>query len=305
MRPSEFTATAIPPECIDLIRRWESLELIAYPDPTGIPSIGYGHTRGVTKADITNRRSITRQEAENLLLQDIEEAVSILRNSVAVDLNPYQLGALASFVYNVGGGRKASSGDPGKDGFVVLKNGSPSTLRRKVNAGDFAGAALEFHKWVHAGGKRLNGLVSRRAEEAALFCRDASGVPMTDHQPVPQSPPQPQTYPPSYPSQPYPPPYQPPPQPPYYPPYYPSNSQTPPLVDQPSGKPTRKWTMGAIGGGVAGALTFMVVVFWNTKFPEDQIPAEYVTAISSLFTYIGVLATQYMVRNRATDIPPN
>ena len=136
--PKDLNTELIPPECIDMIRQWESLELTAYPDPTGIPSIGYGHTRGVTKADIANRRTITAQEAERFLLEDLEEAVGILRNSVTVDLTPYQLGALASFVYNVGGGRKASPGDPGKDGFVTLKNGSPSTMRRKLNEGETA-----------------------------------------------------------------------------------------------------------------------------------------------------------------------
>ena len=154
MRPMDLRAEQIPPECLDMIRQWESLRLTAYPDPIGIPSIGYGHTKGVTRADIANKRTITLQEAERFLMEDLEDAVSILRNSVNVDLTPYQFGALASFVYNVGGGRKASSGDPGKDGFVTLKNGAPSTMRRKLNSGDYAGAALEFHKWVYAGGQR-------------------------------------------------------------------------------------------------------------------------------------------------------
>ena len=263
-----------------MIRQWESLKLTAYPDPTGIPSIGYGHTRGVTKADIASRRTITEQEAESLLLEDLEEAVSILRNSVTVDLNPYQFGALASFVYNVGGGRRASSGDPGKDGFVTLKNGAPSTMRRKLNEGDYAGAALEFNKWVYAGGKRLSGLVSRRAQEAAMFCREAVDMP------TPYQPPIASRNPPPGPS------------------HEPPRPTGTVLVDQPSSAPTRKWTYGAVGGGITGLISFVLVVFWNTKFPEDQIPAEYVAALPSAFTYVGVLATQYMTRNRATDIPP-
>lgn len=275
MHPRDIKAELIPAECIDMIRQWESLRLTAYPDPIGVPSIGYGHTRGVTKADITNRRTITLEEAEALLLEDLEDAVSILRNSVTVDLNPYQFGALVSFVYNVGGGRRSSSGDRGKDGFVTLKNGAPSTLRRKLNSGDYAGAALEFHKWVYAGGQRLNGLVSRRAQEAAMFCREVVDMPTPTHPPSPKPQPIPA----------------------------PSHGSTA-LVDQPSAAPTRKWTYGAVGGGVAGLLSFVLVVFWNSKFPNDQIPAEYVAALPSAFTYIGVLATQYMTRNRATDIPP-
>jgi lysozyme len=270
----DLKAETIPMECVDMIKQWESLRLTAYPDPIGVPSIGYGHTRGVSKTDIANRRTITREEAEALLLEDLEEAVSILRNSVTVDLTPYQFGALVSFVYNVGGGRKASPGDPGKDGFVTLKNGAPSTMRRKLNEGDYAGAALEFNKWVYAGGKRLNGLVSRRAQEAAMFCREGHEMPTQPHIPTPQPIPAA------------------------------SRPAVEVLVNQPSSAPTRKWTYGAVGGGLAGLFSFVLVVFWNTKFPEDQIPAEYVAALPSAFTYIGVLATQYMTKNRATDIPP-
>lgn len=278
MHPKALKVSDIPPECVDLIRKWESCQLAAYLDPIGIPSIGYGHTRGVSKADVVNRRTISPQDAERLLMEDLEDAVSILRNSVTVDLTPYQFGALVSFVYNVGGGRKASPGDPGKDGFVTLKNGAPSTMRRKLNSGDHDGAALEFHKWVYAGGQRLNGLVSRRAQEAALFCREVVDMPSPYPMPIPT--PQPTPAPPNGPTSP------------------------PVLVDQPSSAPTRKWTYGAVGGGLAGLASFMLVVFWNSKFPEDQIPAEYVAALPSAITYIGVLATQYMTRNRATDIPP-
>jgi lysozyme len=276
LRPMDLKAELIPAECVDMIRQWESLRLTAYPDPIGVPSIGYGHTRGVTKADITNRRTITLEEAESLLLEDLEDAVSILRNSVKVDLSPYQFGALVSFVYNVGGGRRAAAGDPGKDGFVVLKNGSPSTMRRKLNDGDYAGAALEFNKWVYAGGKRLNGLVSRRAQEAAMFCREGHEMtlPHQPHTPTPQPIPAP------------------------------AKPTVEVLVSQPSPAPTRKWTYGAAGGGLAWLFSFVLVVFWNTKFPEDQIPPEYVAALPSAFTYIGVLATQYITKNRATNIPP-
>jgi lysozyme len=59
---------------------------------------------------------------------------------------------LQSFVYNLGSGRLQSS-----------------TLRRKINRGDFEGAADEFPKWRRAGGKILKGLVLRRAAERKLF----------------------------------------------------------------------------------------------------------------------------------------
>ncbi|MDP2640772.1 MAG: glycoside hydrolase family protein, partial [Betaproteobacteria bacterium] len=44
-----------------------------------------------------------------------------------------------------------------------------STLLKKLNAGDYSGAAAEFPKWNKAGGKVLKGLVARRAAEAELF----------------------------------------------------------------------------------------------------------------------------------------
>ena len=69
-----------------------------------------------------------------------------------VPLNENQIDALTSFVYNVGQNAFANS-----------------TLLRKLNDGDFNGAADEFMKWIHAGGKVVQGLVNRRATEKELF----------------------------------------------------------------------------------------------------------------------------------------
>ena len=71
---------------------------------------------------------------------------------INVPLTENQFGALVSFTYNVGSG-----------------NLKASTLRQKLNRGDYAGAADEFPKWRRAGGKILRGLVRRRAAERALF----------------------------------------------------------------------------------------------------------------------------------------
>ncbi|MGK3626883.1 glycoside hydrolase family protein, partial [Acinetobacter sp. A11] len=43
------------------------------------------------------------------------------------------------------------------------------TLLKKLNSGDYKGAANQFDVWVNAGGKRLAGLVRRRALEKKLF----------------------------------------------------------------------------------------------------------------------------------------
>lgn len=76
---------------------------------------------------------------------------AVTRN-VTVQLNQDQFDALVSFTFNLGEG-----------------NLKQSTLLKKVNAGDFAGAAKEFPRWNKADGKVLAGLVRRRASEALLF----------------------------------------------------------------------------------------------------------------------------------------
>jgi GH24 family phage-related lysozyme (muramidase) len=94
-----------------------------------------------------------------------------------VPLKPWQFDALVSFCYNCGEGNLAKS-----------------TLLKKVNAGDFEGAALEFHKWNKGGGKVLPGLVRRRASESLLFQNitdaDYDGKPDKVIHPIPEPMPQ-------------------------------------------------------------------------------------------------------------------
>lgn len=138
------------PKGIALIKSAEGLRLEAYPDPgTGdVPwTIGYGSTSGVTRNMV-----ITKTQAEQMLAADLVRFERIVERLVRVPLNQGQFDALVSFTYNVGEG-----------------NFTESTLLRKLNAGDTAGAAEQFSRWVHAGGKVLPGLVTRRAAERALF----------------------------------------------------------------------------------------------------------------------------------------
>ena len=138
------------PKGIALIKSAEGLRLKAYPDPGtgGLPwTIGYGSTSGVTRNMV-----ITEAQAEQMLAADLVRFERIVERAVQVPLNQDQFDALVSFTYNVGEG-----------------NFTKSTLLRKLNAGDTAGAAEQFSRWVHAGGKVLSGLVKRRAAERALF----------------------------------------------------------------------------------------------------------------------------------------
>ncbi|WP_367396290.1 lysozyme [Pantoea sp. Ep11b] len=132
---------------INLIKRFEGLELKAYRDSVGILTIGYGHTHAVKAGDV-----ITGEQADAFLREDLQVAELTINSSVKVKLTQGQFDALASFVFNLGSGN-----------FVK------STLIRKLNAGDYASAADEFGKWVNAGGKKLPGLVKRRAAERGVF----------------------------------------------------------------------------------------------------------------------------------------
>ena len=132
---------------IALIQQFEGLRLKAYRDSTGLPTIGYGSTIGVQMGD-----EITKAQALELLEADIERHADGVREHVDVLLTQAQFDALVSFTFNLGVG--------------ALKK---STLLRKLNAGDFQGAADELLRWVYAGGKELRGLVRRREAERAMF----------------------------------------------------------------------------------------------------------------------------------------
>ena len=137
---------------IDLIKSFEGLELQAYIDAVGVPTIGYGHTKTVTKKDVSYRKKITEAQALELLRKDLEVFEEAVERLVVVQLTQNQFDALVSFTYNLGEG-----------------NLQKSTLLKKVNAFLFAQAAEEFAKWNKAGGKVLNGLTRRREAERKMF----------------------------------------------------------------------------------------------------------------------------------------
>lgn len=132
----------------EIIKQSEGLRLEAYLCPADVWTIGYGHTG----KDVVEGMKITGGEAEKLLEGDLEKFEKDILKMVKVGLTQNQFDALVSFTYNVGGG--------------ALKT---STLLKKLNAGDYMGAADEFLKWTKAGGKELPGLVKRRRTERALF----------------------------------------------------------------------------------------------------------------------------------------
>jgi lysozyme len=142
---------------VGLVKHFEGLFLMSYLCPAQVWTIGYGHT-GIKHNDGTVKRGmkITQEKAEGLLAMDLNTkyAPDVLK-AVKVKLEQHQFDALVAFHFNTGALNR-------------------STLLRKLNAGDFSGAAEEFGKWTKARDKSgklvvLNGLVRRRKAERHLF----------------------------------------------------------------------------------------------------------------------------------------
>jgi lysozyme len=134
--------------CFALIRKSEGLRLKAYRDAVGVLTIGYGHTG----PDVTEGKKITVDEAEALLHTDATHASDSVLKLTNSNVSQGQLDALTDFVFNLG-----------------ARSLQGSTLLMKHKAGNYAGAAAEFGRWIHAGGKILPGLVKRRAAETHLY----------------------------------------------------------------------------------------------------------------------------------------
>lgn len=125
----------------------EGCRLTAYKDAAGVPTIGYGHTKGVRMGD-----RIAQWTAREYLSEDIAAAERQVKE-LNVARTEGQLDALVSFVFNLGIGRLKAS-----------------TLLEAIRQGaSKAQITREWKKWVYAGGKRLKGLEKRRAWEASRF----------------------------------------------------------------------------------------------------------------------------------------
>lgn len=148
----------------DIIMKWEGFRSEAYPDPGtgGKPwTIGYGSTTDENGAPIQPGTKWTKLRAQARLVADVsafERGVQMLIGDAPTTQG--QFDAMVSFAYNVG---LDIDDDTKAEGL------GDSTLLKKHLDGDHAGAAHEFGKWINAGGRRLNGLVARRAEEAELY----------------------------------------------------------------------------------------------------------------------------------------
>lgn len=135
------------PEGKNIIKSFEGLRLEAYRCPAGIPTIGWGHTKGVRMG-----QHITREQAEDMLVEDIAPIERLL-NALGINFRQCQFDALVSWIFNLGEG-----------------NFKQSTLLKKImaNAKDEE-ISDEIVKWVYAGKMPLPGLMNRRVMEATLF----------------------------------------------------------------------------------------------------------------------------------------
>ena len=137
----------ISQEGLSLIKKFEGCELEAYKCAAGVWTIGYGSTKGVKEGD-----TLTQEEADKLLLKDVEVFEKAVNDAVKVSMSQSQFDALVSWTFNLGSGSLNSS-----------------TMLKKLNNQEYDEVPAQIKRWNKAGGKVLQGLIRRREAEALLY----------------------------------------------------------------------------------------------------------------------------------------
>ncbi|EQC1412908.1 lysozyme [Providencia rettgeri] len=132
---------------VAMVTEFEGYDPNPYLDPIGVLTVCYGHTG----SDIIPTKTYTKAECESLLEKDLAIVAKAVNPLIKVNIPDYTRAALYSFTYNVGTGAF-----------------SRSTLLKKLNAGDQAGACNELKRWIYAGGVKWKGLMTRREVEKAV-----------------------------------------------------------------------------------------------------------------------------------------
>ena len=138
-------------EGISLIKSFEGCELTAYRCSADVPTIGYGHTVGVSDGD-----TCTQEEAETMLAEDLVEFEDYVKNYVESELQQNEFDALVAWTYNLG-----------------PANLKESTMLKELNSGNFEEVPRQMKRWNRAGGEVLDGLIRRREAESRLFKGEA------------------------------------------------------------------------------------------------------------------------------------
>lgn len=132
---------------IAVIKLGEACKLKAYLDGGGVPTIGWGHTKGVKLGQV-----ITQAQADALLREDLKEAEAAVSKYVTVPLTDNQYGALVDFTFNLGAGALQKS-----------------TLVKLLNAGHYDQVPAQIMRFVYDNHKLVQGLVNRRNRCVALW----------------------------------------------------------------------------------------------------------------------------------------
>ena len=135
---------------INLIKEFEGCKLKAYKCPAGVYTVGYGATgKGINKDTVW-----THEQADESLhyraLEALHEAIK--ESPILTHETIERQAAIADFIYNCG-----------------IGNYRTSTLKKRVDVGDWNSAKTELMRWTKAKGKVLPGLVKRRKKEAELL----------------------------------------------------------------------------------------------------------------------------------------
>lgn len=141
------------PEGLAFLKAREGCRLESYKDTVGVWTIGYGHTGELDGTELGPGLKISQQYADQLLSKRLkDEFEPCVNNSIKTPLTQHQFDALVSFCYNIGTGAF-----------------SKSTMVKKINLRDYAGAANEFDKW-----HKPVEITGRRDKEKDLFLGIAS-----------------------------------------------------------------------------------------------------------------------------------
>jgi lysozyme len=135
---------------IDMLKRFEGLNLQSYLCPGNVWSIGWGATQ-INGKKVKEGDVISIECAEELLIHDIQKFENLVNEKINVDLSQNQFDSLVLHSFNTGG----------SDTLFDLIN-------KEVSLG-------EIREWIEntyitANGKILNGLIVRRKNEANLYC---------------------------------------------------------------------------------------------------------------------------------------
>jgi lysozyme len=147
---------AIPQKAVNFVAQHEGMQLTAYLDSGNLATIGVGHVDGVQLGDVCTKSQALKWLAEDMGIAQ-RKLYAALKPEVIDSFTDNQWSALLSFAFNVGFSSKWA-------------------ICRKLNAKQYDQVPAELAKFCNAGGKKVLGLVKRRADETVLWSTDEPGT---------------------------------------------------------------------------------------------------------------------------------